>query len=64
MNLREQFSTDKYAAGRFIQLPTHNKIQVEYVWIDGSIQNVRSKTKTIDFIPKKVDGKLIIIFLF
>ncbi|KAF7638272.1 Glutamine synthetase [Meloidogyne graminicola] len=55
MNLREQFSTDKYAAGRFIQLPTHNKIQVEYVWIDGSIQNVRSKTKTIDFIPKKVD---------
>nr|CAD2122201.1 unnamed protein product [Meloidogyne enterolobii] len=55
MNLREQFSTNKYAAGRFMQLPTHNKIQVEYVWIDGSIQNVRSKTKTVDFIPKKVD---------
>ncbi|CAK5036863.1 unnamed protein product [Meloidogyne enterolobii] len=53
MNLREQFSTNKYAAGRFMQLPTHNKIQVEYVWIDGSIQNVRSKTKTVDFIPKK-----------
>uniref|UniRef100_A0A915MZU4 glutamine synthetase n=1 Tax=Meloidogyne javanica TaxID=6303 RepID=A0A915MZU4_MELJA len=30
MNLREQFSTNKYAAGRFMQLPTHNKIQVEY----------------------------------
>uniref|UniRef100_A0A914I3J9 Glutamine synthetase n=1 Tax=Globodera rostochiensis TaxID=31243 RepID=A0A914I3J9_GLORO len=55
MNLREQFSTNKYVAHRFLQLPTHNKVQVEYVWIDGSGENVRSKTRTVDFVPKSVD---------
>lgn len=56
-NLREQFLTDKYVANKFLTLPTGNKIQVEYVWIDGSGEFLRSKTRTLDFVPKKPDGK-------
>jgi len=55
LNLREQFSTDKYVAHRLHLLPTGNKVQCEYVWIDGSCENVRSKTRTLDFVPKSVD---------
>lgn len=57
INLRDQFSTDKLVASKFLQLPTNNWIQAEYIWIDGSGENVRSKTRTLNFIPKHIDGK-------
>uniref|UniRef100_A0A1B6DFE8 Glutamine synthetase n=1 Tax=Clastoptera arizonana TaxID=38151 RepID=A0A1B6DFE8_9HEMI len=46
---------NKTVLDRFLALPQpENSVIVEYVWIDGTGDNIRSKCKTIDFIPKDV----------
>jgi glutamine synthetase len=54
-NLRDQFSTDKSVAAKYMALPSHNIIQAEYVWIDGSGEHLRSKTRSLTALPKKVE---------
>jgi glutamine synthetase len=36
---------------RFMTLPQNGKVQATYVWIDGSLQNMRCKTMTLDSVP-------------
>lgn len=60
-NLRNQFSTDKTVLNRFNQLSSNNRVQAEYIWIDGSGENIRSKTRTLDNNPKSINGKLIVL---
>ena len=37
---------------RFLALPQNGKIAAEYVWIGGSMSDLRSKTRCLDKIPK------------
>ncbi len=54
--LRSQFSTDKTVLDRYFRLPQGKRVQAKYIWIDGSGECIRSKTKTLEFVPKKPEG--------
>ncbi|XP_071443448.1 glutamine synthetase [Hetaerina americana] len=56
LSVTPNFQTNKQVLDRYLNLPQpENKVQAMYVWIDGTGENVRAKTRTLDFIPKKVE---------
>lgn len=51
-------ATNKAVLDRYMRLPQpDDKVMATYVWIDGTGEYVRAKTRTIDFIPKTPSGK-------
>ncbi|GMT24621.1 hypothetical protein PFISCL1PPCAC_15918, partial [Pristionchus fissidentatus] len=55
MSLRAQFACDKSITKKFYDLPPTDKVQCSYVWIDGTGENLRTKTRTLEFEPKHPD---------
>ena len=56
-NLRDSFATDKTLAERFNNLPLGGRVLAEYIWIDGSRENLRSKTRTLQSRPQSLAGE-------
>lgn len=44
---------DKNITQRFLELEQGERVQIMYVWIDGTGQGMRAKTKTMEFEPSK-----------
>jgi len=55
-NLRSQFDTNKSIIPRYLDLPQHDTTQAMYVWIDGTGEFLRAKTKTIKGKIKNVES--------
>lgn len=50
-------ATNKAVLDRYMRLPQpDDKVMATYVWIDGTGEYVRAKTRTIDFVPKTPSG--------
>jgi len=45
--------TDKGVLTHYLDLPQGDRVQVMYIWIDGSGENVRAKTKSMESEPQK-----------
>nr|XP_042907122.1 uncharacterized protein LOC107456016 isoform X2 [Parasteatoda tepidariorum] len=49
---------NKQTTLKYLNLPQpEDKVQCMYVWIDGTGEQLRAKTKTLDFVPKHPSGK-------
>jgi len=48
--------TNKTVLDRYLRLPVpEEKCQAMYVWVDGSGENLRGKTRTLNFVPKSAE---------
>lgn len=54
-------ATDKNVLERYMTLPLDTKVMLEYIWIDGTGEGVRSKCRTLDFEPKSPKGKFVMM---
>lgn len=45
-------SLNKEAMTKYYDLPDEKLVQAMYIWIDGTGEGLRCKTKTLDFVPK------------
>jgi len=46
--------TNKTVLAKYLELPQGSRVQALYIWIDGTGEGLRSKTKTLESVPKTV----------
>ncbi len=51
-------ATEKKVLQHYMTLEQEKRVQCMYVWIDGSGENLRCKTKTLESEPKSPEGKM------
>ena len=51
-------TVNKSITNNMLEIPQGDRVMVEYVWIDGTGEAMRSKCKTLEFVPKEAKGKL------
>ena len=53
--------SEKTVLEHYLSLPQpEDRVQCTYVWIDGTGESLRSKTKTVNFIPKTPKGSSLV----
>jgi len=48
-------TNNKTILNKYLSLPQNGRVQALYIWIDGSGEGLRSKTKTLDSVPKSIE---------